>query len=325
MSRPPITRVGLQYAGYSFPGVTDGKLFQKVVDIAQAAETAGFDSLWTMDHVHQIASVGEADEPILEAYTTLAALAAVTSTASLGVLVSCTSFRNPALLAKMVTTIDIISGGRAVLGIGAGWHEEETHAYGMDFLVSPRERLAQLDEAVRICRAMFTEHAPRISGTYYRVDEPLNVPGPLNPDGPPVLIGGGGERVLIPLAARLGDACNFFGGPATVRHKIEVLERACAAVGRDSREISKTWLGTAIITDSESELQESLERLASLLGVAPNAARGLALCGAPDEVRRRVTEYRAAGVEGLIVTVLDPSDLNHLHRVGTTLREAMDD
>ena len=325
MSHRPITRVGLQFAGYSFPGVMDNKLFGTVVDIAQTAEASGFDSLWTMDHVHQIASVGEADEPILEAYTTLAALAAVTSTAGLGVLVSCTSFRSPALLAKMVTTIDIISGGRAILGIGAGWHEQETHAYGMDFALSARERLSQLDEAVQICRAMFTESAPRFTGEYYRVDEPLNVPGPLHPDGPPILIGGGGERVLIPLVARRGDACNFFGGPATVSHKIGVLERACAAVGRDSREISKTWLGTAIVTDSESELQASVERLGSLLGVAPNAARGLALCGTPAEVRRRVAEYRAAGVDGMIVTVLDPSDLDHLHRVGTTLREAMDD
>ncbi|MGW0411006.1 TIGR03560 family F420-dependent LLM class oxidoreductase [Streptomyces collinus] len=324
MSRPPITRVGLQLAGYSFPGVMDDKLFQRVVDIAHTAEATGFDSLWTMDHVHQIASVGEPDEPILEAYTTLAALAAVTSSARLGVLVSCNGFRNPALLAKMVTTIDVISGGRAVLGVGAGWHEEECRAYGMDFQ-PPRERLARLDDAVQICRAMFTDHSARFTGRYHSVDDALNVPGPVHPDGPPILIGGGGERVLIPLVARHGDACNFFGGPATVRHKIEVLERACAEVGRSSGEISKTWLGTAIVTDSEAELQEALERLGSLLGVAPSAARGLALCGTPAEVRRQVAEYRAAGVDGVIVSVLDAGDLDHLHRVGTTLREAMDD
>lgn len=324
MSRRPLTRVGFQYAGYSFPGVMDNQLFQQVVDIAHAAEASGFDSLWTMDHVHQIASVGEADEPILEAYTTLAALAAVTTSARLGVLVSCNSFRNPALLAKMVTTIDVISQGRAVLGIGAGWHTEETHAYGMEFR-TPRERLAALDEAVRICRAMFTEHAPRFSGKHHSVDEPLNVPAPISPGGPPILIGGGGEKVLIPLVARHGDACNFFGGPATVRHKIEVLERACEVAGRDSSEISRTWLGTAIVTDSEAELQESLERLGTLLGVAPSAARGLALCGTEAQVRERIEEYRAAGVEGMIVSLLDPSDLDHLQRVGTTLREVLGD
>lgn len=324
MSRPPLTRVGLQFAGYAFAGTMDDKLFERVVDVARTAESSGFDSLWTMDHVHQIASVGDREDPILEAYTTLAALAAVTSSARLGVLVSACGFRNPALLAKMVTTIDIISGGRAVLGIGAGWHEPEYRAYGMDFPAAPR-RLAALTEAVRICRAMFTEHAPRFTGTHHRVAEPLNVPGPLDPAGPPILIGGGGERVLIPLVARLGDACNFFGGPATVRHKIGVLARACAAIGRDSTEITKTWLGTAIIAESERAQQEALERLGALLALAPGATRGLALCGTRDEVRRQVGEYRAAGVDGMIVTVLDPGDLDHVARVGGTLREAMDD
>lgn len=324
MTRQPITRVGLQFSGYSFPGVPDDKLFKHVADAARAAEAAGFDSLWTMDHLHQIATVGSQDEPILEAYTTTAALAAITSVARLGVLVSACGFRNPAVLAKMVTTIDIISGGRAILGIGAGWHEEEYRAYGLDF-PSPGKRLAELAEAVQICRAMFTEYAPRFSGTYHSIDEPLNMPRPINPDGPPILIGGGGERVLIPMIARLGDACNFFGGPATVRHKIEVLERACAAVGRDSGEITKTWLGHVILTDSEWKLHEELDRLGTLLDLTPSAARGFALCGTRDEVRRQVREYRRSGVEGFILAVLDPTDLAHLHAVGTTLREAMDD
>ncbi|MCG5436899.1 TIGR03560 family F420-dependent LLM class oxidoreductase [Micromonospora foliorum] len=323
MNRTPITRVGLQFSGYSFAGVTDDKLFQQVADAARAAEKTGFDSLWTMDHLHQIASVGSRDEPILEAYTTTAALAAVTSVARLGVLVSACGFRNPAVLAKMVTTIDIISGGRAILGIGAGWHEEEYRAYGLDFPPA-RERLAQLAEAVQICRAMFTEYAPRFAGKYHRIDEPLNMPGPINPDGPPILIGGGGEKVLIPLIARLGDACNFFGGPATVRHKIDVLERACAAVGRDSGEITKTWLGHVIIADSEWELHEALDRLGVLLDLTPSAARGFALCGTRDQVRRQARSYRESGVDGFIVAVLDPTDLTHLQAVGTTLREALD-
>jgi F420-dependent oxidoreductase-like protein len=323
MTRQPITRVGLQFSGYSFAGVTDDKLFQHVAEVARAAETAGFDSLWTMDHLHQIATVGGRDEPVLEAYTTIAALAAVTSVARLGVLVSACGFRNPALLAKMVTTIDVISGGRAMLGIGAGWHEEEYRAYGLDF-PSPRERLAELAEAVQICRAMFTDYAPRFSGTYHSIDEPLNNPRPITPDGPPILIGGGGEQVLIPMIARLGDACNFFGGPATVRHKIAVLDRACAAVGRDTREITKTWLGHVIIAETEWELQEALDRLGTLLDLTPGAARGFALCGTGDEVRRQVQQYRAAGVEGFILAVLDPTDLAHLGTVGTILREAID-
>jgi F420-dependent oxidoreductase-like protein len=324
MSHPPLTRIGLQFAGYSITGVSDNKLFATVADTARQAEMSGFDSLWTMDHVHQVASVGEPDDPILEAYTTLAALAAVTSRARLGVLVSACGFRNPALLAKMVTTIDIISEGRAVLGIGAGWHEDECRAYGLEFR-SLRDRFAQLTEAVQICRAMFTEHAPRFTGNHFRVDGALNVPPPLRTVGPPILIGGSGERVLIPIVARHGDACNFFGGPATVRHKIAVLERSCAAIGRDTQEITKTWLGTAIITESEAELQEALERLGDRLGVPPGGVRGLALCGTRDQVRAQARAYRAAGIDGLIVTVLDPGDLDHLCVVGTTLREAMDD
>lgn len=324
MTHQVLTRVGLQLSGYSFVGVPDDKLFQQVAGVAREAEAAGFDSLWTMDHFHQIATVGSPDEPILEAYTTLAALAAVTSVARLGVLVSACGFRNPAVLAKMVTTIDIISGGRAVLGIGAGWHEEEYRAYGLDF-PSPKERLAQLAEAVQICRAMFTEYAPRFRGRYYNIDEPLNMPRPIHSGGPPILIGGGGEKVLIPTIAALGDACNFFGGPATVRRKIGVLERACAAVGRDSNEITKTWLGHVIIADSEWELHESLDRLGALLDLAPAAARGFALCGTRDEVRSQVREYRESGVDGFILALLDPANTTHLHTAATTLREALND
>ena len=136
----PVTRLGLQLAGYSFPDVPDADMFTRVAEVAVAAENAGFDSLWTMDHLQQIDAVGDREEPILEAYTTLAALAAITRSAKLGVLVTACGFRNPALLAKMVTSIDVISRGRAILGIGSGWHEEEYRAYGMTF-PSTRDRM----------------------------------------------------------------------------------------------------------------------------------------------------------------------------------------
>jgi F420-dependent oxidoreductase-like protein len=323
VTRKPITRLGLQLAGFSFPAVPDSAIFGRVARIASIAEQSGFDSLWTMDHLHQIDSVGDREEPILEAYTTLAALAAVTESAQLGVLVTACGFRNPALLAKMITTIDIISGGRAILGIGAGWHEEEYLAYGIDFPPA-RERLAQLAEAVQICRAMFTKHAPSFTGEHYRISGPLNVPGPVRPAGPPILIGGGGVKVLIPTVARLGDACNFFGAPATVAHKVRVLERACESIGRDSSEITKTWLGAVLIADSEQELQTSLERLARLYALSPRAVRGFALCGTEPEVRRQLADYRAAGVDGVIVSPLNPGDEAEIQRIGKTLRPALD-
>lgn len=323
MNTQTVTRVGFQLASYTRPGVRDRELFDGVVETVLAAEKSGFDSVWAMDHLHQISTVGEPDEPILEAYTTLAALAPLTSTVRLGALVSACGFRNPALLAKMVTTIDVISRGRAVLGIGAGWHAEEYHAYGFEF-PSPGTRLRQLEDAVRVCRAMFASPAGASSVDSDSINGALNMPPPVQTGGPPILIGGGGEKVLLPLVARLADACNFFGAPATVRHKIAVLDRACAAIGRDSAEITKTWLGTAILADSEWELQCQLEQLGVLFKLSPRAVRGFALCGTPREIERQVAAYRHEGVDGVILNVLDPADIQHIEHVGSVVRGAMD-
>ncbi|WKX73980.1 LLM class F420-dependent oxidoreductase [Streptomyces sp. XD-27] len=322
MSGTPFTRVGFQFASYAFPQVPDSRLFDHVVAVAQTAEEAGFDSIWAMDHLHQISSVGEAADPMLEAYTTLAGLAALTSKAKLGVLVSAVGFRNPALLAKMITNIDVISKGRAVVGLGAGWHGEEYEAYGMPF-PELGQRMRELREAVRICRAMFTEHAPSFHGKQYRIEGALNVPQPITPGGPPILIGGSGEKTTIPMIAKLADGCNFFGGPATVRHKIDVLNRACEAAGRDPDTITKTWLGTAIIADSEAELQRGMEALGKLHGIRPSAVRAIALCGTPSEVAERVREYRACGIDGVIVNMDDAGDLDRVAQAGKVLSEAM--
>jgi F420-dependent oxidoreductase-like protein len=320
----PITRLGLQFTSFAFPGVSDGDLFGLLTRCARTAEDAGFDSLWTMDHVHQIGSLGGQDEPILEAYTTLAAFAAVTSTARLGVLVTAAGLRPPALLAKMVTTIDVISRGRAVLGVGAGWYEEEFAAYGMPF-PPIRERLQRLEDTVRICRAMFTVDVATLAGRHQAVAEARNIPRPVTDGGPPIMIGGSGERRLIPMIARLGDACNFFGGPATVRHKIEVLEQACVAVDRDPATITKTWLGRVIVADSEQRLQADLELLSRQLRVSVAAAKAFALAGFPGEVAEQARRYRESGVDGILVSLNDASDLEHLARVGAVLTEALAD
>ena len=322
VSNPLVTRLGLQIPGFAYHGVTDAGIFDRVAQVARTAEQSGFDSLWTMDHLHQIDAVGDREEPILEAYTTLAALAAVTKTARLGVLVTACGFRNPALLAKMVTTIDLISHGRAILGIGAGWHEEEYRAYGMPFPPAG-ERLHQLSEAVQICRAMFTEYAPTFPGAHFTVSEALNNPLPITPGGPPILIGGGGEQVTIPLVARYADACNFFGAPATVRHKIGVLERACRAINRDPAEITKTWLGHVLIANSERELQIAVDRLSRLYRLYPRATLGFALCGSEREILNQLGDYLSVGVDGIIVTVLDPGDEEYVRRVGATMRKGL--
>ncbi len=323
VSPTPITSLGLQLSGYSFPGVADRNLGEHVLAIAKTAEKSGFDSLWTMDHLQQIDTVGPSEDPILEAYTTLAAIAAVTRSSRVGVLVSAVGFRNPALLAKMVTTIDILSGGRAVLGIGAGWFAEEYHAYGALF-PSLGLRYDQLEEAVKICRSMFRSERPDVEGHHYTVRAPLNVPGPLRPGGPPVLIGGGGEKRLIPIVARFADACSFFGGPATVKRKLDVLARACEDIGRDPATITKTWLGAAVVASSEHELQPRLERLGQRLGVRPSATKSFNLCGLPSEVESQVARFRSAGLDGLIVTIPDLEDLEQVEHTGAILRRATD-
>src|SRR5471032_3295083 len=154
-----ITRFGLQIPNFTYAGVADRDLFERVADIATAAEASGFDSVWVMDHVYQIANVGPSSDPMLEAYTLLGALAARTQKVSLGTMVTGVTYRNPALLAKEVTTLDIISSGRAILGIGAAWNDEEHAGYGFDYPPVP-ERLDRLEDALQICRAMFTEEAP---------------------------------------------------------------------------------------------------------------------------------------------------------------------
>src|SRR5271155_1082704 len=195
-----LTRFGYHFASTSYQDLDGRSLFDRIAEVAVAAESAGFDSIWVPDHVHQNRIGGGPSGPMLEAYTLLAGLATKTDTVLLGSLVTPVTFRHPALLAKVVTTLDVISGGRAVLGIGAAWYDVEHEGLGFDFPAAP-ERLDRLEEALQICRAMFTEEAPSFTGTYYRIHEARNVPPPVQPGGPPILIGGGGEKRTLRLTA----------------------------------------------------------------------------------------------------------------------------
>jgi F420-dependent oxidoreductase-like protein len=282
MSAPaePVTRLGLQIPNFTFAGVADADLFETIAGIATTAENNGFDSIWVMDHLYQIEMVGPREDPMLEAYTLLAALAARTKTARLGTMVTGVTYRNPALLAKIVTTLDVISSGRAILGIGAAWNDDEHAGYGFDF-PSAGERLDRLEEALQICRAMFREQAASFEGRHYRVRQVLNNPKPIR-GRIPVLIGGGGEKRTLRLVAQYGDACNLFGDPDAVRHKLDVLERHCADVGRDPAEITKTTLFT--VRDPAT------------------AADGIA-------------RFRDIGVDGVVVNM---PDVQHLDKVAAT-------
>jgi F420-dependent oxidoreductase-like protein len=314
----PIARLGLQIPNFTYPGVADADLFERVSQVALTAERSGFDSVWVMDHLYQIAMIGPPENAMFEAYTLLGAIAARTSKVRLGTMVSGVTYRNPALLAKIVTTLDVISSGRAVLGIGSAWNEQEHIGYGFDFYTA-RERFERLTEAVQICRAMFTEQRPSFHGTYYRIVEAFNVPRPITPGGPPILVGGSGEKWTLRLVAERADACNLFGDVETIRHKLSVLEQHCAEVGRDPSEITKTRLGSLLIAATEEEAQAKLSTLAATRGISEEQARAIATIGSPDAVAEQAQALLDAGLDGLLFNMPDAHDLEPVELAGATL------
>ncbi len=246
---------------FTFPGVSNERLFDRVVHNARAAENAGFDMVTVMDHFYQIRGIGPETEPMMEAYTTLSALATQTSRVKLGTLVSGVTYRNPALLAKQVTTLDVISKGRAIFGIGAAWNEDEHVGYGFEF-PPIAERMDRLDEALTIARLTFTEERPSFQGKYYRIERALNVPRPLQPGGPKILVGGGGERRTLRLLAKHGDIGHWFGGNLEdLKRKKQVFEQHCEAVNRDPSQVLLTVGLTLVLAENEKDARALLEGL----------------------------------------------------------------
>ena len=304
-------RFGLQIPNFS--DGAPGALFDGVVAMAAAAEDTGYDSVWVMDHFFQLPPMGGPTAPMLDSYTLLGALAARTSRVRLGAMVTGVTYRNPAHLAKIVTTIDVISAGRAILGIGAAWYDVEHEGLGFDF-PPVGERLDRLGEALQICRAMFTEEAPSFEGTYYRIHEARNVPPPVQPGGPAILVGGGGERRTLNLVARYADMCNLFGDPATIAHKVEVLRSHCDAVGRDPSEITVSRLSTLVLTANEEETAATQDFLRLVTGEDPTGSD----VGTEDELVARVEELAAAGVDYFIFNVPTGTP-DTVRRVGAVL------
>ncbi|HEV2014241.1 MAG TPA: LLM class F420-dependent oxidoreductase [Candidatus Dormibacteraeota bacterium] len=310
--------LGFQIPNFTFPGVTDDKLFDHVVMLATTAETAGFDSVFVMDHFYQLPNIGPRTDPMLEGYTVLAGMAARTKKVRLGTLVSGVTYRNPAFLAKIVTTLDVVSSGRAILGIGAAWNEDEHRGYGYEF-PPVGERLSRLEEALQICRAMFREEQPTFEGRYYRIQGALNFPRPIQPNGPPILIGGGGEQRTLKLVAQYADMCNIFGDPATVRHKMDVLERHCEAVGRDPKTIVKTRLGSLIIRQTDAEAERILEQILNRPGINKEWIRAGFIVGGPDRVAEQAQKLLDAGLDGLIFNMPHMEDPGAIELAGKTL------
>jgi F420-dependent oxidoreductase-like protein len=310
--------LGFQIPNYTFPGVTNDQLFEHVVMLATTAEKAGFDSVWVMDHFYQLPNIGPRTDPMLEGYATLAGIAARTKTVRLGTLVTGVTYRNPAFLAKEVTTLDIVSSGRAVLGLGAAWNEDEHRGYGYDF-PPVGERISRLEEALQICRAMFREEAPTFEGRYYQIQGALNFPKPVQPNGPPIMIGGGGEQRTLKLVAQYADMCNIFGDVATVRHKIDVLERHCETVGRDPQTIVKTRLGTLLIRKTDAEAESVFHQVLNRPGINQEYVRSVLMVGGPDRVAEQAQQLLDAGLDGLIFNMPHMEDPEAIELAGRTL------
>ncbi|HJR23970.1 MAG TPA: LLM class F420-dependent oxidoreductase [Acidimicrobiales bacterium] len=244
--------VGYQIPNFTYPGVGPGELFERVAQCAVAAEEAGADAVMVMDHFYQLPLLGPPDHEMLEGYTLLGGLAARTRTAKLGTLVTGVTYRNPALLAKIVTTLDVVSAGRAFLGIGAAWFDVEHRGLGVDF-PPVKERFERLEEALLICRAMFRGERPTFEGKHYRTAEAINSPAPVQPGGPPIMIGGQGEKKTLRLMAEHAEMANFTSGIDEIPRKLEVLASHCADVGRDPSTINKTSLLTVVQADTTEE------------------------------------------------------------------------
>jgi F420-dependent oxidoreductase-like protein len=297
-------RLGLSLGDYPLPPEGPGRLFDRVVDQVRAAERSGFDSVWVPDHLMQTPVVAPKEDPMFECYTTLGALAALTSRVRLGAFVGCAAYRHPGLLAKAVTTLDLISHGRAVFGIGAGWYEEEHRAYGYDFGTTT-ERFERLEEVLQIVRPMLRGETPYVEGRHFRVAGPLNCPPPEQAGGPPVLIGGSGEKRTLRLVARYADICNVSGGPAKIRHLMDVLDRHCEEEGRDPAEIGRTFINVVIVRPTEREAVAAMPEAYRHLSreVTDHLSETVRpFCGTRSQVVDQIGACLAAGVDGMVLS-----------------------
>jgi F420-dependent oxidoreductase-like protein len=308
-----MSRYGLQIPNFTL-GVPDERLFPTVAGLARAAEETGYDSVWVMDHFYQLPALGGPDQPMLEAYTLLGAIGASTSRVRVGALVGGVTYRNPSLLAKSITTLDVITGGRAILGLGAAWYDVEHDGLGFEF-PPVGGRMDRLEEALQICRAMLQQDHASFEGKHYRINDARNLPRPVQPGGPPIMVGGGGEKRTLRLVAKYADMCNVFGDPDMIKHKAAVLREHCEAVGRDPTEITFTRLGSMYLTSSDQEAESIRSTITKAAG--EQVARA-ALIGNEEALAERIGALADAGVQYFIFN-MPFGDAGMVRRAGTFL------
>jgi F420-dependent oxidoreductase-like protein len=276
-------------------GISDARAkWAKAKEIALAAEAAGYDSVWVYDHFHNVPK--PAHEAVFECWTTMAALAEVTTRVRLGQMVGCAPYRPPALLAKITSNVDVISGGRLEWGIGAGWYRNEFAGYGADF-AAPADRIRMMRETVEIVTSMWTEEETTYEGRHYRLERAQCDPKPIQQPRPPVWIGGAGEQLTLRVVARLADKANWGGKPHEWAHKREVLQAHCKEVGRDEETIEKTWSPEMVVRETEAEIRALRDSDAFHSPWREEYDGWVAgnLVGTPEQVAEKISRYVEMG------------------------------
>src|SRR6266851_3828537 len=283
--------------------------YETMTNIVTTGDELGYDSAWVVDHFHTVPTPTQ--EITFECMMMLAALARDTKNIRIGQIVLCNGYRNPALLAKMSSTLDVLSHGRLNFGIGAGWYEHEYKAYGYDYPEAP-DRLRHLREAVQVILAMWTQEEAAFEGKYYQVRGAIDQPKGVQKPHIPLLIGGGGEKVTLKLVAQYGDACNVNGDLETIKQKFTVLKEHCETVGRDYESIHRTVACVCAIGETDEQARAKIPT--ALLGRPVTAG---ALIGSPDTIRERLADLEAAGVQEVILGFPDVLQLDSLRFFAT--------
>ena len=299
-----MTRLGYQIPNFTYPGIEPAGIFGNLVKQAKAAEAAGFDRVLLMDHFYQLPGIGNPDDYMLECYTTLAALAQHTDSVRLSALVTGNTYRNPAVLAKIITTLDHVSNGRASLGIGSGWFEMEHDAFGIPFNTFT-ERFAKLEEALQIIIPMLNGERPTLHGEHYHVTEAINSPAPISKI--PVMIGGGGEKKTLRMVAQYADESNLICQTSEIPHKLNVLAEHCDRLGRDRSEIKVTKLLMTVIGETTAQAEKYLADFIANHGWPAeliDAVKPQLLFGDADTVGAEIAEMKAAGLDGVTLNLV---------------------
>lgn len=310
-----MTRLGYQIPNFTYPGIEGGDIFHNVIAQAKAAEAAGFDRVFVMDHFYQLPGIGAPEEPMFECYTMLSALAQHTETVRLSALVTGNTYRHPTLLAKTVTALDHVSGGRATLGIGCGWFEHEHDSLGYEFGTFT-DRFEKLEEALQIILPMLRGETVSLAGKHYQVTDAVNSPPPVSRI--PIMIGGSGEKKTLRMVAQYADESNLSSGPIEeIPRKLDALAAHCERLGRDRSDIKVTKLQMALVAPTMEEAEADLAAVGAAKGwngEILEMVKTILIYGDPDTVGERLQACMDTGIDGMTINL--PGNGHNTDRIG---------